>query len=276
MLLLDTKISVTLDSTHSFSIVFKNYQKLINSFLQYLFKGCLIYYIDLQALLDKQLMNEYIYPNMELNYYWSDSFDETFYVKLAQAGFIATSMYDTNDNAILLPEIQFDYAVLHFEDLHVSTKVCKLLTQQNYIFSINTQLYDVIEKIDAYHELSWLTCEYKKMLLQLSHNHYDNFELLSIELNDKSTNELIAAEIGYKIGHTYTSLTGFFKKEKAYNNWGKLQLVLLGRYLQENGYHFWNLGHASLQYKIDLGAKVYSREDFLKLWFSSSSVSHLT
>ncbi len=90
---------------------------------------------------------------------------------------------------------------------------------------------------------------------------------MSVELYDKRTKELIAGEIGYKINSTYTSLTGFSLKEKIYNNWGKLQLVLLAQYLEKNNYSFWNLGHPYMQYKFDLGAKIYSREEFLEKWF---------
>lgn len=184
---------------------------------------------------------------------------------LAKAGFISTSMYDNEDNAILLPEIQFDYAVLHFEDLHISKKVNKLLKRNDYTFTINTKFQEVMNKINGYHEISWLSLEYQQMLLDTKQAFHENFEVVSIELNN-SDNELISAEIGYTIGTTYTSLTGFCNREKAYNNWGKLQLVLLSQYLQTKGFDFWNLGHASLQYKIDLGAKIYSREDFLILW----------
>jgi len=88
-----------------------------------------------------------------------------------------------------------------------------------------------------------------------------------VEIRDNSNNFLVSGEIGYKIGSIYTSLSGFTNKEKKYNNWGKLQLVLLNNYLKENGYSYWNLGHPHLQYKIDLGAKVYSRKDFLHNWY---------
>ena len=105
------------------------------------------------------------------------------------------------------------------------------------------------------------------MLFDIYSNNYDNFELLTFELYSKIDSSLIAGEIGYKIGKVYTSLTGFFNRTKEYNNYGNLQLVLLSNYLQENDYKFWNLGHACLQYKLDLGANILKREDFLKLWF---------
>ncbi|MEN8717560.1 MAG: hypothetical protein ABF301_02725, partial [Sulfurovum sp.] len=90
----------------------------------------------------------------------------------------------------------------------------------------------------------------------------------SVELSNEK-DELVAAEIGYLIGKTYTSLTGFSSKEKLYKNWGKLQMVLLGKYLEKEKFDFWNLGHPYMQYKFDLGALKYSRIDFLKRWLIS-------
>lgn len=227
-----------------------------------------IYYLDNATISDESLVDTYIYPNMELNYYWSDDFSPDFYAKLAHAGFITTSMYDINEQLVLLPEIQFEYAVLDFENLHISKKVKKLLTQNHYRFEINMNLEEVLNRIEAYHNPSWLVQEYKTILLESAKNPSKNFEIMSVELYDKS--KLVAGEVGYKIGATYTSLTGFFTKKIIYNNWGKLQLVLLAKYLEENNYDFWNLGHASLQYKIDLGAKILSRSDFLVRWKEST------
>ena len=99
-------------------------------------------------------------------------------------------------------------------------------------------------------------------------NPDNNFSILSIELYDKNSKELIAGEIGYKINSTYTSLSGFSSKDENYKNWGKLQMVLLAFYLEKNNFSFWNLGHPYMQYKFDLGAKLYSREDFLKRWLT--------
>lgn len=223
----------------------------------------------MEAISNQELVENYIYPNMDLNYYWSDSFDPLFYVCLAKAGFISTSMYDSNDNAILLPEIQFEYAILDFKDLHIGKNVNKLLKQNNYEFKINTSFNKILKKIHAYHDMPWLNKEYQHMLKEIQKNSYDNFELMCVELFN-TEGKLIAGEIGYTIGRTYTSLTGFFKREKAYNNWGKLQLILLSNYLESHHFDFWNLGHASLQYKLDLGAKIYSRKKFLKRWKKSA------
>ena len=112
---------------------------------------------------------------------------------------------------------------------------------------------------------------YEKLLINLNSlkNNNSNFKLVSIELYDKNNEKLVSGEIGYMISKTYTSLTGFSSKSKVYNNWGKLQMVLLALYLEENRFDFWNLGHPYMQYKFDLGAKLYSRDEFLKRWLNS-------
>lgn len=229
----------------------------------------MIYYLTLNELKDKDILIDHIYSNMQENYYWSDDFSNEFYIHSAKCGFITTSMHYKNQ-FVLLPEIQFEYAILDFENIKVSKKVKKLLKEENYNFTINQRFDEVCEKIKTYHKDSWLKDEYIEIInnIKIDSSLNNDFSFLSIELNEKTTNNLISGEVGYKIGNIYTSLTGFTTKEKKYNNWGKLQLVLLNYYLEENHYSFWNLGHPQLQYKLDLGAQVYSRNDFLIRWFN--------
>ena len=207
---------------------------------------------------------------MKNNYYWSDDWSEEFYILLAKSGFISTT-YDTINGLVLLPELQYNYAILDFNNLHISNKVKKLLNKTNYEFHINTRYDEVIKKISKHHKDNWLKEDYISLLKKLYNNYDDknNFKIISVELVDIKTNELIAGEVGYIIGHTYTSLSGFSSKEKKYNNYGTLQLVLLAKYLEKNNFYFWNLGHPHMEYKKRLGSKVYSREDFLKRWNNS-------
>lgn len=210
---------------------------------------------------------------MDENYYWSDDYSCEFYIQAARAGFITTSMYH-EDKFILLPEIQFEYAVLDFDEIKIPKKVKKLIKKGDFKFSINKNFDKVSNKIRNYHKDSWLTQEYIKILdnIRSYSKAIKNFELISVEIYDKNNDFLVSGELGYRVGKTYTSLTGFTSKEKKYNNWGKLQLVLLNYYLKENSYKFWNLGHPQLQYKLELGAKVYSRKEFLTRWKKSSSL----
>lgn len=228
----------------------------------------MIYYITLEDLYNEITLHEYIYDNKLENYYWTDDLSAEFYVKAARSGFITTSMYDVEGNFVLLPEIQFEYAVLNFEDIKISKKVKKLMLEDRFELTINNRFDEVLERIKNYHKDSWLNDEYIKIVKKIKNNNNpnDDFKFYSVELVEKVTKKLISGEFGYKTGKIYTSLTGFTSREKKYNNCGKLQLVLLNKYLQDNSFKLWNLGHPQLQYKIDLGAKVYKRSDFLKLW----------
>ena len=232
-----------------------------------------VYYISYEDIQNQDILFNDIYSKLETNYYISDDFSKDFYIYLAYFGFISTSI-TLQDKFYLLPEIQFEYAVLEFKDLHISKKVKKLIKEDNFHFSINTRFEEVLDKLKNHHKTNWLEKQYEELILDLQNYKHEsiNFQIISVELCDKRTNKLIAGEIGYKINSTYTSLTGFSSKEKIYNNWGKLQLVLLGLYLEEQNYSFWNLGHPYMQYKFDLGAKTYSREEFLQKWLTQHQV----
>ncbi|MBL6969819.1 MAG: hypothetical protein ISR68_00300 [Campylobacterales bacterium] len=199
------------------------------------------------------------------DYYLADDFSPQFYIKLAKAGFISTST-PYQGMILLLPEIQKEYAILDFENLHISKKSKKLLSKKEYKITINTKLEQVINKIQQHHKQTWISLEYEILLKQLSKFKDQNFELISFELNDLN-DKLISGEIGYIIGKTYTSLTGFYDTQ--YSGYGNLQLILLGQYLEENNFDFWNLGHTCPNYKFELGAKVYKRDQFLKRWLKS-------
>jgi len=229
-----------------------------------------IYKITPELLQDQEYLHNVIYANMQNNYYWSDEWSEDFYVELAKAGFIATS-YDTLEGLVLLPEMQFDYAIIEFQNLHISKKVKRLLKRDDYTFLFNSHFDEVIQHIEAQHKDNWLKAEYKELMKRLYKKSYENFRLISVALLSSKSGEIIAGEIGYIIGKTYTSLSGFSSREKEYANYGTLQLVLLGKYLQEQGFSFWNLGHPHMPYKKRLGVKILSREKFLPLWQSESS-----
>ncbi|MEA3352396.1 MAG: hypothetical protein U9Q33_01070 [Campylobacterota bacterium] len=230
-----------------------------------------IYYIKQSDINDNNILFNYIYPNLEHNYYFSDDLSPAFYIELAHKGFITVSQ-SFEEKFILLPEIQLEYAVLDFKDLHVSKKVKQLINNNSdYIFSIDDDIEHTVDQLNRYHNDCWLDDSYKKILfniIEFDHQTID-FELLCCKITDKSTKEIVAAEIGYKIGSTYTSLSGFSSKEKRYNNYGKLQMTLLAKYLEEKNFDFWNLGHPYMDYKLNLGAKVLKREDFLQRWLKS-------
>jgi len=208
-----------------------------------------------------------ILKDMTNDYYWSNDWSQELYVKLAQMGFICTT-YDTKEGLVLLPELQFEYGILDFKNLHISKKVQKLINKNDSTLYFNTRFDEVLQRFSLQHKNNWLKDEYAILLKELYTNHKEsnNFKICCIELISNESKELIAGEIGYKIGKTYTSLSGFSSKEKKYNNYGKLQLVLLAKHLEKEGFNFWNLGHPHMVYKQKLGCITHSREEFLKRW----------
>ena len=227
-----------------------------------------IYYITPNDIEDKDTLINFVYANTTVSYYYTDNFDEDFYIKLARAGFICVSHSEDNIQ-YLIPEMQKEYAVMDFKNLHISKKVNKLLKQENlYFFSVSNNIDCVVAGIKKYHPDNWMEKNYLNLLHKLKEYKHENidFELLSCELTCSQTGTLVAGEIGYRINSTYTSLSGFTTKDKRYNNYGKLQMTLLARYLEKNQYSFWNMGHPYMQYKLDLGAHILNREEFLIKW----------
>lgn len=223
-----------------------------------------IEYIDYEDVTTPEFLKA-IYADREKHYYWTDDFSAEFYVAQAKAGFIAVTM-EHNNQILLAPEIQKSYALLDFKDLHIGKKVGKLLKKEKLTIEIGENLDEVAQAIKEYHGFTWLRKEYIETLKEINLFSSDCY-VVSVVIRDKG--RAVVGELGYIIGDTYTSLTGFSSKEKQYNNYGKAQLVLLAQYLEAEGFAFLNLGQPYMPYKLELGAKVYSREIFLERWFDA-------
>jgi Leu/Phe-tRNA-protein transferase len=231
-----------------------------------------IHHLSYETVSNKSALYDSIYPDMYKNYYWSDDFSPEYYIAQAKAGFIAiTDEYEEKE--LLLPEIQFTYALLDFKDLHISKKVAKLLRQKALKLEISSCLDEVAEGISKIHRNSWLTPRYLKML-KAAQTKDDNFRIITAVIREEG--EAVAGEIGYIIGRTYTSLSGFSSREKRYRNYGTAQLVLLAQHLKRHRFAFWNLGQSYMPYKLALGARIYERHSFLKRWYKESSLPRLT
>ena len=226
-----------------------------------------IYNLTLEILQGENAFTDIIAKDTSNEYYWSKDWSEAFYIALAKKGFISTS-HETKEGLILLPELQLAYGVLDFKNLHISQKVQKLLQKDDVFLHFNTRFGEVIDRFQEQHKYNWLKDDYASLMKSLHKNRdtYNDFKIISVELISKETQELIAGEVGYIIGTSYTSLSGFSSKEKKYNNYGNLQLVLLAQHLQKKGFCFWNLGHPHMEYKQKLGSITHSREAFLKRW----------
>jgi len=231
-------------------------------------------YIQLSDLADPHRLINQIYLNGLDNHYITDDYSPEIYDALAFAGFISVTIEDHAGRSYLLPEIQFSYAVLHWDNLHLPKRFKKFLSKHivadNYRISINHNIDAVFNGIKKHHhDNNWMSQPYYTMLKELGKSKQTyQLQLASVELWDEET--LIGGEIGYFNGRVYTSLSSFFDKQN-YPNFGKVQIVALALLLQQSGYAFWNMGHPYMQYKFDFGALEYSRFDFLKLWITHRS-----
>jgi len=99
-------------------------------------KKNIVYYITYDDIQDKDILFNHIYSNSDTNYYISEDFSEDFYIRLALLGFISTSATLQN-KFYLLPEMQFEYAILDFKDLHISKKVNSLINKNQFEFCVN-------------------------------------------------------------------------------------------------------------------------------------------
>jgi Leu/Phe-tRNA-protein transferase len=219
-----------------------------------------------------------IYPDLSLTHFWSDHWDPEFYMALARAGFISISVEHPALGALLIPALQDSYGVLDWPEVHVSRNLRRLirsgrLEDEGVELRIADSCDRVLDRLVEYHGLqTWLTPRYVALMQELSNRQRgaDEFALHCVELWSRKRNLLIAGELGYTIGSTYTSLSGFCTKSDAqWRHYGTLQQLWLARRLQQRGYAFWNMGQMdsqTLRYKHEFGAKSVARHAFLERW----------
>ena len=117
-------------------------------------KQNLVYYLTFEDIQNRNILYNSIYMNKKTNYYISEDFSENFYIYLAYYGFICTST-SLQNKFYLLAEMQFEYAILDFKDLHISKKIALLIKKDEFTFSINTKFEEVINKLEEYHKTNW-------------------------------------------------------------------------------------------------------------------------
>jgi Leu/Phe-tRNA-protein transferase len=206
--------------------------------------------------------------NLKRHYYWSDQWTPEFYALQARAGFIAIT-HSRESQVFLLPELQTHYAVLDWKNLHVGKTLRRWFRSaqaQRVSLVVSSELALVLDALEtARPGSSWISPAYRELLEVLAKNPQLGVRGVGVEL--RWDGQLVAGEVGYTIGSTYTSLSGFhFLEKKEWSGLGTVQLVLLAKALEATGFEFWNLGHPQMEYKRALGARVLTRKEFLERW----------
>lgn len=234
----------------------------------------------LPQFLSDDTLSRYIYPAMSRTYYWSDSWEAGFYIALARAGFISVCSEFPDAGFLLLPQIHDRCAVLDWKDRRVSKSVRAALRPER-LRDAGLRLR-ITQKIDAaleglaacWTDDSWFHPPYVELMRVLAASGRAggaapgaSFNLFAVELLAEGSEVPVSGELGYVIGSTWTSLSGFMNPDRRrWNNMGKVQLHALAVLLERTGFSFWNLGMCQMQYKLDLGAQVLERKEFLERW----------
>jgi|GEM_PF-1044229 len=157
---------------------------------------------------------------------------------------------------VLLIKLHQQRCLLLFKYLHISRNVKK--KAKKYRMTVDTAFDACLENINAQHDDSWL---YPPLVDAFSHMFRSSkypVKLHSFELWDGK--ELVAGEVGFAVGRSYASLSGFYNRDSA----GTIQLCATAKILERCGFVVWDLG-MEIEYKLRLGARNVPRDTFLKL-----------
>ncbi|MDR0323627.1 MAG: GNAT family N-acetyltransferase [Treponema sp.] len=203
----------------------------------------------------------------------ADDFSPEFITNLMEAGFLIMSMNlaDPNDKPeyILLPKLHTERSALFFEDLHVKKSVRRLLSR--YELRPDADFEHIIDRCVEKHGQDWLTPPLVESIKKIRRDRAGKeTKKLAPTVNAYPASfalyregKLAAGEFGVVCGKTYTSYSGFYDEDNA----GTVQLILTARYLEEQGFLFFDLG-MPMDYKTALGAIDISPEDFVSLFRS--------
>ncbi|MDR1857915.1 MAG: GNAT family N-acetyltransferase [Treponema sp.] len=201
----------------------------------------------------------------------SPHFEPDFIARLMQAGFLVMSSriadLDADSDAgtdaentpryILLPKLHLSRSALFFDNLHVKKSIRRHLGR--YDLRADADFHRIVDRCLAIHGDDWLTPPLVAAIRQIRQGALRGVYPMSFALYRDG--ELVAGEFGVQVGKVYTSYSGYYDEDNA----GTAQIILATRYLQENGYAFFDLG-MPLDYKTTLGAVDISPQDFVALF----------
>lgn len=193
---------------------------------------------------------------------WSRSFDSEFAWKLMQNGFLPMAcLTDDEEEEIFTPKLHVRRCLQMFSEIpppHKST----MRKAKKFTFTVNSNFQAVVEGIRRQHDHCWF---YPKLVamyaqLQLTRSVMHTFEVYF-------DGKLVAGEMGYSVGATYTSLSGFSEMDSA----GTVQMYAMASYLHKQGFIMWDLG-MQIEYKAnEFGGREVPRMEFIELLKKHSS-----
>jgi Leu/Phe-tRNA-protein transferase len=189
-------------------------------------------------------------------------FDIDFIDRLMAAGFLVMSEVlsggspEEPDLTVLLPKHHLIRSCLFFPDLHIKKSIRSKLSRYELRFNPDFDL--ILDKCIGTHGSGWLT-DPLATVFRLMKKQEARLSVRPVSFGLYREGELKAGEFGIAAGKVYTSYSGYYDEDDA----GTVQMILTARYLESAGYAFWDLG-MPLDYKLTLGAREISREEFME------------
>lgn len=146
--------------------------------------------------------------------------------------------------------------IIPFEKLHTSKKLNSWLKGKfaDYTLTFNKAYGQCIEELLKAYPETWLTKDLLEKYRQIHENPDDKVSIDSVEIWHDG--KLVAGEIGFTTHNVYASLSGFHNEDDI----GTVQMCVLGLFLKNNGYAYWDLG-MELEYKYRYGAISCTRDE---------------
>jgi len=211
--------------------------------------------------------NEVIDHIINTNYPYEICFGVNFNIpyltKLIRSGFFVMSKYDFQKNLYFIKAMHhLSRSVLFFDHLHIKKSIKKFLAK--YELKENVEFNRIVDECIKNHDDHWLTKPLVDAIKEIHRINDPDVTFTSFGLFKDG--KLVAGEFGTKVGRIYSSYSGFHDE----NNSGTVQMILTARYLEKNGYAFWDLG-MPIKYKKSFGAWVINLEEFIYIWRKHSN-----
>jgi Leu/Phe-tRNA-protein transferase len=168
-----------------------------------------------------------------------------------------------------LPKLHLERSALLFKNLKIKKSIKRYLNR--YELRPDADFEYIVDRCVEKHGSDWLTpplVESIKKIRASALNGKDEPQQLlpSTGVYPASfalyrDGKLAAGEFGIVCGKVYTSYSGFYEEDNA----GTVQIILATRYLQKQGFLFFDLG-MPMDYKNDLGAVNISPLEFVQLF----------
>jgi Leu/Phe-tRNA-protein transferase len=214
------------------------------------------------------LIDIIIAANYREEFCLSLSFSPGFIADLMYSGFLVmsaridgTESENETELYVLLPKHHLVRNVLFFDELHVSKTAGRMIKRCSpmYKLCVNTDYDAITAKCVERHGDGWLTKPLLKSMSRIRKSGVYSVTPCSFALYRDGV--LCAGEFGVVAGRVYTSYSGWHDG----NSEGTAQMILTARYLQNNGFAFWDLG-MPLDYKYTLGARDIGIKEFIRIF----------